>query len=668
MKQASSPVSAVFKLLLKWWWLIALSVALGVGVGLFIRIQQPNIYAAKTRILFGQNFASGTTASVVSLRERQDLITVYSGLVRLPTILTPVIEDLGLGISVDQLNGVMRVATFEDLPLLEISIVDTRPDRAADIANRIAQELINQSPTEQVSQETAFKREQLANIQKQIEELQNQYDTNITRGATLTSAFEISQNLTERAALLGNLQQLRSTYAEMSAGMADQLRLLRIFEYANPDSTPVVTGTYISVILAGAAGLLLSVATIVLLAYFDDRLVWQEGMNTLLGVNVLGPLGVVPKNKLPLYIISMPEAMESEVLRQLRAKLVLAAEGTMPKVVTIISYDSGDGKTVTASNLAVAIAQAGHRTLLIDGDIRKGDLHEIFRLPNVMGISDILAGRDDLPPLLSQALLDSGYDRLTILPSGRSTADAAALLSSARFSRLIDLLKTQFDVIVMDSVPTIGGPDSAFMAEVSDGVVIVVDSRRTTEKGLKRTLQALQQARRVNIYGITFNRVYLQATSTHNQPYYRRSASISPERLNRELASAGKRGLQLNRHIVTDNKGDRLYSLKATAIQLGIGEETVKNWVKVGYLNTTRRRGRRWVRESEMQSLLERLPRHQLVRIGERSANGEYATDTSSGHPTAETSLPNLLRDQRNALLDFAREPHIEEPNQTDQS
>lgn len=656
MKQASSPFSAVLKLLLKWWWLIALSVALGAGIGHMVRIQQPNIYVAKTRILFGQSFASGTTASVANMTQLRELISVYIGLVRLPTILEPVIEDLGLGINVDRLNEMMSIERSERLPLLEISIADTRPDRAANIANRIAQELIRQSPTEQVSQETMFKREQLAGIQRQIEELQSEYDGKIAAGSVMTSALEIAQNLQERSFILENLQKLRALYAEMSAGLGDQ-RLLRVFDYADPGTASIITGTSSSVILAGVAGLLLSIATIVLINYFDDRLTWNEGIDSILGAKVLGPLGVVPRSKLPLYLITMPEAIESEVLRQLRAKLVLTGGGVPPRTLTVTSYDSGDGKTVTAANLALAFAQSGLQTLLVDGDIRKGDLHEIFRLPNVMGISDVLASREDIPALLSQALLDSGYDRLAVLTSGRSSVDPAALLSGPRFAQLISLLKSQFDVVVMDSVPTIGGPDSAFMAEQSDGVLVVVDSRRTTSKALKRTLQMLGQARQINLYGLVFNRVYLQVSTTHNQPYYRRTISLNPERLSRELSDANKRKFGFNRHIITDRQGERLYSLKATAIQLGISEDTVNNWIKVGYITTTRRGRRRWVKESEIQSLLDRLPRRQLPLIG---ANGDSHKDSD------DTPLPHLLRDQRNALLDYVREPHTQPEPEAD--
>lgn len=153
-----------------------------------------------------------------------------------------------------------------------------------------------------------------------------------------------------------------------------------------------------------------------------------------------------------------------------------------------------------------------------------------------MGLSDILAGRDDLGVLLSRSLLDSKYEHLTLLTAGRASSNPAVLLSKPRLGELIDLLKGQFDAIVMDSVPV--SAYSAFLAEHSDGVVIVVHAQRTTHRSLRYTLQTLRQGTNrivANIYGIVFNRISLQLTTTYNQPYYRRNLAIDPEKLNREM-------------------------------------------------------------------------------------------------------------------------------------
>ncbi len=309
-----------------------------------------------------------------------------------------------------------------------------------------------------------------------------------------------------------------------------------------------------------------------------------------------------------------------------------------------------------ASNLALIWAQAGLRTLLVDGDMRKGNLHEIFHLPNIMGLSDILAGHDDLPVLLSRSLLESGYDNLTILPAGRSTADPASLLSKPRFTELVEVLKTQFDAIIMDSVPTIGGPDSTFMADASSGVVIVVHAQRTTHKVLRRTLQMLDQAKNANIYGLAFNRIALQVTTTYNRPYYRRNLAINPDQLNRELAGRQRSLFGLKKNIIVDRKtGVRLYSLPAASVQLGVTESVLNDWIKLGYLKTQRRGLRTWTTESDMATLLDRLPRHALAPIPEKVISpvlpSSLETPKTTNGKISTGKISDHLRNQREAIL-----------------
>ncbi len=665
--KTASPLQIVFKLVLKWWWLMLIAVALGAGVGYLIRTSQPNLYFARATIWFGGD-VENTIANVDAFEQINALVTIYSGLARRENILEPVINRLNLGISVPQLQERMYTSADLTLPLMEIVVADTDPVRAAEIANAIAQQLIENSPTERESEETAFKRQQLRDLASQIQTLNTQYETDVAAGADLTNAFQIAQNLQQRNATLATIRELQSLYAELSMGLGSSVNSLVLYDAATAENALVVQGSAMSIILSGVAGLAVSIATIVLIAFLDDRLQWHEGLEFVHGVKVLGPLGVIPRNKLPLYIETMPDTIESEMLRQLRAKLVLAAGGEPPRLVTVTSYDSGDGKTVTSANLALASARSGLRTLLIDGDIRKGDIHEVFRLPNVMGLTDIVSSRENVDLLLSRALLESGYDNLTVLTSGRSTADPSALVSSPRFAAVIESLKMRFDTVIMDSVPTIGGPDSAFMAELSDGVVIVIHGQRTTEKSFKRTLQTIQQGRNVNIFGMVFNRIPLQVTSSYSKPYYRRTLTISPDKLSKELLSAGKKRslVAFNRNVMVDKNGDRLYSMAAAALQLGITEKGLRYWLDSGQLTSERRGLRRWVRESEIGLLLEKLPRYESAQNGmtEQSVKSDGLRTPNGSHAG---SLPLGARE---ALLASARtapddKPEIADDQQT---
>ena len=654
MNLSASPLTIVLRLLLKWWWLIAIAVAIGGGVGYFVRSKQPNIYVAKTTVLFGQFFKTGTQRQ--TLDEIRQQITTYTDLVRQAKVLQPVIDSLQLNITVEDFNKRLDVRDEPNLPLLDISVSEVNADNAVNMANAVAQELIDNGPTSTLSSEVEFRANQLRQLQVQITQLQSEYDGLIAKGATLTSAFEITQNKDQIDATLKTLQEVRKLYSDMSAGMPDTSNVLSVFESASVKNVAVVTGSVISVVLAAVGGLIFSMLTIILIGFFDDHLQWQDSLEQIDGVKVLGPLGMIPRNKLPLYVNLMPGSIEAEVLRQLRAKLVLATDGAQPKVVTVTSYDSGDGKSVTSANLALATAESGLRTLLIDGDIRKGNLHEFFGLPNVMGLSDILAGRDDLGVLLSRSLLDSKYEHLTLLTAGRASSNPAVLLSKPRLGELINLLKGQFDAIVMDSVPSIGGPDSAFLAEHSDGVIIVVHAQRTTHRSLRYTLQTLRQGtnRMVNIYGVVFNRISLQLTTTYNQPYYRRNLAIDPEKLNREMLDAGKRPSLLGRNsnVMIDPSGIRLYSIAAASIQLGISKETMQEWVNTGFIKADKRNRREWVSETEISQLLERLPRHDFsVENSQALAPKKNVTGKlSSG------KLRDLLGGQRDAFLASVRD------------
>jgi capsular exopolysaccharide synthesis family protein len=614
---------------------MVIAVVISAAVGYFIRSRQPNTYYARATILFGQTFREQNTQNLFAVRE---LMSVYAGLVRRDKFLEPVIQDLNLNTTVEELNNRLQTVEAADLPLLEIVVGDTDPERAANIANAVAQELIDESPNSRLGQEYEFTLQQLREIQTQITELENRYNELIARGATLTSDFEITQNTLQIQSIQETLRDQRELYATLSSTLPDSANVLSIFTFASAQSTLVVTGSLISVVLAAVGGLIIALATIVLIEYFDDRLRWHDGMEEIDGITVLGPLSNIPKNRLPLYAATMTDSIETEVLRQLRAKLVLLAGANQSKVVTVTSFDSGDGKSTTSANLALIAAQAGLRTILVDGDIRKGVAHEFFQLPNVYGLTDVLSSNEDIHHMLPQIVLESGYDNLSILPAGREHSDPASLFSRPRLQQLVELLRDQFDAIIFDTVPTVGGPDSAFITDLSDRIVIVLHAQRATEHGLKQTMQALRRGRNASNdkFGIVFNRVMVQSSHTYSQSYYRRHVPVSIEKLDEERASLNQKPGR-SRHIVVSTDGKVFYSLSAASVKLGISRDTLQKWIKNGYISAELRSRRMWISENEIQELLARIPRSEVlkpavaadavVKSNGKSANGRTPED-----------------------------------------
>lgn len=648
----ASIVTTMLRALLRWWWLIALAISLGVGVGYLLRSEQVELFAAESTVTIDPN-----TAQVGSNNNNyaSGLLDLYVVLLTRDSMLQPVIDDLNLDVTTDQLRDRVTLEPIPQALLLSIRVIDTDPERAATIANRMSDELIAQTSDRSTLLDRQFILSQIDGLQKQITDLQRQHDALVERHETLTSAFEINQNLQERAVIEQAIQNLRGLLLDLVQNAPESE--VSPFEPAVPNYIPITSNSFMDLVIAGIAGGMLAVITIMLFTFFDDRLQWEEGRldTTLLNLKILGPLGIVPGHKLPLYVDTMPESVEAEALRQLRAKIVLAAGGAHPRVLTVLSHDTHEGKTLTTANLALENAHSGMRTLALDGDMRRGDLHEVFQLPNLFGLSDILQSNQPLTNLLPDAILDSGHENLAVLPAGRAAADPAALLGRARFTELIELLSHHFDAIIMDAAPTIGGPDAVFLGEASDGVVIVINTRRTRLASLKRTVEELQSGPKVNIYGLVFNRVRLQVTSKYNNTYYRQSSGLlSAERVSREMARPGTGVFAFRRHIITDRQGEKLFSITACAARLGVKKQTVRNWISSGYIKTERHFLRQWVRESTINDLVQQ--RMMSATTLTEAGSAPQAISTANGNQ----EVPAHLSNQREAILGFANRPNTD--------
>lgn len=667
-----SPVTIVIRAFLKWWWLIVVSAALGVGVGYFVRTDQPDIYFAKSTVLVGQDPRFSTTSAGGG--SNNTLLEAYAVFAERPSVLQPVIDELALNMDPESMAGSIELNPNRNASLLEIYYYDVEPERAALIANRIAIELVNQSLRSNTAQNVEFIRDQLLALENQISVLQADLNTLVAEEAGMTSAFALNQNRTERTQIENLINDLRDQYAQLNSGLTNLQGQVTLFEEALPNYWPIATNNALDLVFAGVAGVVLSILTIILITFFDDRLQWQEtNFETVAGLRVLGPLGIIPRGKLPLYAQTMVGSIEVEALRQIRDKIFLVGDNR-PQVLSFVSYDSGDGKTVTTANIAATFANSGLRTIVLDLDMRKGDLHEVFKLPNMIGVSDLLAAADPLEDILHEAILATEVEGLSVITAGRSTTDPSALLSRSRFPQLIYLLRQEYDTIVMDSVPTIAGTDSVFLAELSDGVVIVVSSRRTPMTGLKRTIANLSEAQNANIMGVVFNRVRLQITSKYSSPYYHPSTTLrKAQQLNQEfLQPASASPLNFRARVLVGRNGERLYSFAAAATRLGVRERTVKKWVSTGYMKSQRHYLRQYITESEIQGLIKRQTTHQPstqqtlqpAPVAEQaipqSALIEPATDLSR--------LPDQLREQRAALLNYVNQPGSSDYNNNQNS
>ena len=201
-----------------------------------------------------------------------------------------------------------------------------------------------------------------------------------------------------------------------------------------------------------------------------------------------------------------------EQYRRLAAVLHDAQGTTGLQVIMVASAVAGEGKTLTASNLALTFSESYQkRVLLIDGDLRRPTLHSVFRLDTASGLADGLLSTSETKMLVRQV-----SSRLAILPAGRPSSDPMAGLTSERMKRLLDEARQAFDWVIVDTPPVMLLPDAHLMASMMDGAVLVVRAGSTPHELVRRATDAIGRSR---IIGVVLNRAEPSGQHGHYQYY-----------------------------------------------------------------------------------------------------------------------------------------------------
>jgi capsular exopolysaccharide synthesis family protein len=206
---------------------------------------------------------------------------------------------------------------------------------------------------------------------------------------------------------------------------------------------------------------------------------YQNGRNhdsKKLGNGTPSPVELVTSNEKPSLLADSFRATLTSILYS-------GENGDRPRVIVITSANPGEGKTTIASNLALALAEISQgglmqSVLLIDGDLRRPRLHEIFGVPNRWGLSDLLEGKTP-PTGCEELILKTGFKNLSLLPSGSPTGNIAALLYSPRALAFLSRMREEFHTIIIDSPPMMNIPDARVLGGLADGVILVVRSAET---------------------------------------------------------------------------------------------------------------------------------------------------------------------------------------------
>jgi tyrosine-protein kinase Etk/Wzc len=297
---------------------------------------------------------------------------------------------------------------------------------------------------------------------------------------------------------------------------------IRVVDPPVPATRPISPKVGQNLILGLLLGLLLGIGFAFFADYLDDTIKDMEDLGRRLRTACYGVIPFVReaherrKAKQPHLVIEHKHSPVSEAFRSLRTNVLLSSADTPPRVITVTSAGMGEGKTFIAVNLAAVSALTGKRTLVIDCDMRKPQAHVVFGIENEAGLSSCLAVQTDL----HQAVKKTSVENLDAITSGPIPPNPSEMLGSSRMAALLERLKGEYELILLDTPPITLVADPLITAKLSDLTLVVVRSEVTPTSALKGALEQLE-AVQVKASGVVLNAVGRTRMGRYGYRYYR---------------------------------------------------------------------------------------------------------------------------------------------------
>lgn len=520
----------------KWLWLLALSTAIAVGVSYVITSRQPKIYWASAKLLVGQSIQNANPNSQ-DLFTSEQLALTYIQIAQTLPFFQATIDALGLDMSPDELSGMVSANIVQGTQLIELSVIDTDPARAEALANELAYQLTLQGPAASNQEE----QERIAFVQQQVNELQtkihaaNQETAELQKALSVTaSARAILDNQQKITTLQGQIAVWQQTYASLLAFLAPQSpNYLSILEPARLPLYAIGPNTNQNLLIAAALGLLLGLGGAFLLEYLDDSIKSAEDVSQLLQLSLIGSIARIPgSGNQKLVTTIAPGSSISEAYRVLRTNIQFASLDKPIRSILVTSPGPGEGKSVTAANLAVTMAIVGLRTILVDTDLRKPSQHVLFNQSNDVGVTNGLITQAEVNQVARPTLIAN----LRIVTAGTAVPNPAEVLASAKMQAFKQQLEADADIVIFDAPPTIPLADVPILARMVDGVVLVIDSTRTRRASAQRAKVVLENTG-THLLGVVLNR-FKSRESGDNYYYYANARSKSKQKARGEPVPA----------------------------------------------------------------------------------------------------------------------------------
>jgi capsular exopolysaccharide synthesis family protein len=471
-------------LLRRWLWLILLCMLLAGGLAYLTSNRQTPVYAATATVLLDTSRPTSATPSIADITLNERLAETYAVLLSQQNTIQPVIAQLN---QVPQIVSV-SVSPQRNTSIMYITVESEDPVAAAYIANHLSEQLNSDQRARQGLKYAASK-------ESYAQELDvAEADAAATRTQLVALDPEIDKaEYSSLAARLASqerlIEQLRTQIFTIRLAEDQGANIVSLLEEAQVPLLPVSPRPLYNAFYGALLGALAGLAAAFFIEYLDDTVKAAQDLPALLGTSLLALIGRM-ENKSKRAVVNTQDSRSplAEAYRMLRTNIRFAMVDETIRTLLITSPSPSEGKSTTAANLAMVMAQAGHRTILIDADLRRPVQHQIFGLTNRDGLTTALIERDKS---IEDYLKSTTVPDLMILTSGPMPPNPSELLGSQRMQDLLAQLHTHAEYVIIDTPPILAVTDSALLAGSVGGVLLVLRAGVTRLEAARRAIAQL---------------------------------------------------------------------------------------------------------------------------------------------------------------------------------
>jgi receptor protein-tyrosine kinase len=444
------------------WIIVCATVAVVLGAAAAITLLTTPLYKASTRLFVSTNSTPSTSDIYQSNLSSQQRVLSYAKLLMGESLAQRTVDKLHLDMTAEALQNRVKASSTPDTVLIDVSVLDPSPVQARDIADALSDEFV-----------------------AMVSELETPPDGN-RPGVRV---------VVEQHASLPRNAEVPKPIRNLAIGLA--------------------------------VGVLLGFGLAVVRDRFDNTVKSRPILEEITGAGLIATIPLdKERRKYPAISFAGDRSAIAEAFRELRTNLQFLEVDDPPRVLVVTSTLPAEGKTTTAINIALALAEAEHSVVIIDGDMRRPKLEAYLDLIGSVGFSTVLTGRASLPEVLQK----TRYAGLTALTSGPIPPNPSELLGSMSCHKVLNELRAGFDYVIVDSSPLLAATDAAVLAAASDGVLMIARFSETKKEQLAHGVSNLQNVG-ARILGTIFTMMPARGNDSYRFQYgYYGDAEMSRSR------------------------------------------------------------------------------------------------------------------------------------------